>query len=242
MFDLKGKTALVTGSTQGIGYAIAKLLIERGAEVYIHCPRDSEKARRVAKELGSTRFVTADLAERDAAERIYAVTGPLDIVVANASVQYRNEWYNITNEEFDKQIDVNLRSTLALMQAYIPGMQKRGFGRFITVGSVQEHRPHVNMAIYAASKCAIVSLVKNVAKQVAKDGVTVNNLAPGVIATQRNEQALSDPEYSKKVLAGIPAGYAGTAEDCAAAALLLCSPEGRYITGVDLLVDGGMSL
>ena len=94
MFDLKGKTALVTGSTQGIGYAIARLLIERGAEVYIHCSGDEEKVRRVAKELGSTRFVIADLSERDAAERIYAVTGPLDIVVANASVQYRDEWYN----------------------------------------------------------------------------------------------------------------------------------------------------
>ena len=242
MFNLKGKTALVTGSTQGIGYAIAKALIVAGADVYIHCSKDAEKAKRIAAELGSELYVTADLSREDAADKLFAATGALDIVVANASVQYRREWQAIDKTEFDSQVDVNLRSTLALMQRYIPEMQKRGFGRFVTVGSVQEYRPHVNMALYAATKCAVFSLVKNVAKQVAKDGVTVNNLVPGVIATPRNEAALSDPEYAAKVMAGIPAGYAGEAEDCAVAALLLCSPEGRYITGAEICVDGGMSL
>ena len=98
------------------------------------------------------------------------------------------------------------------------------------------------MAVYAATKCAIQSLVNNVAKQVAKDGVTVNNLIPGVIDTPRNTTALSDSEYAKKVVDGIPMGIVGEASDCAGAALLLCSDAGRYITGIELTVDGGMKL
>ena len=241
-FDLTGKKALVTGSTQGIGYAVAKVLCEHGAEVYVHCSKDMEKAERIAKEIGAAGAVTADLGDADAAERLYRATGALDIVVANASVQFRRAWDEIPPEEYDRQMNVNLRSTLCLMQKYIPDMQKKKWGRFVAVGSVQQYKPHAQMAIYAASKCAIQSLVENVAKQVAADLVTVNTLLPGVIATPRNDAALADDTYRAKVLAGIPAGYAGESEDCAGAALLLCSEEGRYITGTQLIVDGGMHL
>ena len=243
MFSLKGKTALITGSTQGIGFGIAKAFAEAGATVTVHCSSDIEKARRVAESLGEEHhYITGDLSDAETVRRIFAATGAVDIVVANASVQYRTAWSEIGTEEFDKQIDVNLRSTLALMQTYIPEMQKKGWGRFLAVGSVQQHKPHKHMAIYAASKCAIQSLVENVAKQVAPDGVTVNNLLPGVIDTPRNRGALSDSAYKAQVLGGIPAGFVGTPEDCAGAALLLCSDAGRYITGIELTVDGGMSL
>lgn len=242
MFDLKGKRALVTGSTQGIGYAIAKCLLEHGAEVYIHCANDSEKAERIAQELGTGLFITGNLEKTDTVEKIYEVTGPLDIVVANASVQVSAPWVKITDSEFSYQTDVNLRSTLKLMQIYIPKMQERGWGRFLAVGSVQQYRPHKDMAVYAASKCAIQSLVENVAKQVAIDGVTVNNLIPGVIGTPRNDDALADAEYKSRVLSGIPAGFIGEAEDCAVGALYLCSEEARYVTGTELVIDGGMKL
>lgn len=242
MFDLTGKKALVTGSTQGIGYAIAKVLIEHGVLVTIHCSRDIAKAERISKELGAAGAVTADLGDADAVQRIYDAIGAQDIVIANASVQFRRAWNEIPLEEYDRQMNVNFRSTLALMQTFIPGMQKRHWGRFLAVGSVQQYKPHAQMAVYAASKCAIQSLVNNVAKQVARDLVTVNCLLPGVIATPRNDEALADESYRAKVLANIPAGYAGESEDCAAAALLLCSEEGRYITGSELIVDGGMHL
>ncbi len=242
MFDLTGKRALVTGSTQGIGYSIAKLFVEHGAEVWVHCSRDAAKAERIALEISAAHSVVADLSGKDAAEHLYSVTGGLDIVVANASVQFRCPWNEIPADQFDKQVNVNLYSTLALMQKYVPGMQERKWGRFLAVGSVQQYKPHVHMAIYAATKSGIQSLVNNVAKQVAADGVTVNSLLPGVIATPRNAEALADPVYCKQVMAAIPAGYAGTGEDCAASALLLCSEEGRYITGTELLVDGGMHL
>ncbi len=242
MFDLHGKRALVTGSTQGIGYAIAKALAEAGASVYVHCSADQKKADTVAREIGAVAGIVGDLSDASAPAAMYEKTGDVDILIANASVQYRHAWNEITVQEFDTQVTVNFKSTLLLMQLYAPAMQAKHFGRIITVGSVQQYRPHKDMAVYAATKCAVMSLVTNVGKQLAPDGITVNNLSPGVIATPRNDAALADAAYREKVLAGIPAAFAGESKDCAGAALLLCSEEGRYITGIDLIVDGGMHL
>lgn len=247
MFDLTGRTALVTGSTQGIGYAIASCLAEHGVSVTLHCSTDSSKAERLAAALAEKTGIPAhgiacDLTDADAAEKLFAMTGAQDILVCNASVQFRCSWDEIPLLEFEKQINVNLRSSLFLMQKYIPPMQKQKWGRVLNIGSVQQARPHTHMAVYAATKCALESLTKNIAVQTAADGVTVNMILPGVIDTPRNEEALHDPVYLEKVLAKIPMGYAGTGEDCAASALLLCSEEGRYITGSTLFVDGGMHL
>jgi len=243
MFDLRGKRALVTGSTQGIGKAAAKLLSECGATVIIHGATSMEKCQKAAEEMiGPVELAVADLSQPDCADKLYEQTGDVDILVLNASVQVRKAWDEITSEEFDKQIDTNLKASLFLIQRYVPHMKKQGWGRIVTVGSVQQYKPHKDMAVYAASKCGQMSLVNNLARQLADDGITINNLSPGVIATPRNEGALSDAEYAKKVMEGIPVGCAGTAEDCAAPILLLCSEEGRYITGTDLIVDGGMHL
>lgn len=243
MFDLTGKKAVVTGSSQGIGFALAKAFSELGALVFVHGSKDIEKATKAAKEIGENAVpVVADFSEKDGAEKLYAQTGDVDILVLNASVQYRKPWNEITDEEMETQLQVNFKSTLKAIQLYAPYMQKIGWGRIVTVGSVQQYKPHKDMAVYAASKAAQMNLVTNLAKQLAAFGVTVNNLSPGVIATPRNDAALSDKEYAKKVLEGIPAGYAGKAEDCSGAAVLLCSEEGRYITGIDLTVDGGMKL
>lgn len=242
MFDLSGKSALVTGSSQGIGFAIAKALHAAGAKVIIHGATSDEKCKRAAEEIGCTEYAVKNLSDNDCADVIFNKTGAVDILVLNASVQYRREWDKITAEEFDAQINCNLKASLMLMQKYAPHMKERKWGRIVTVGSVQQYKPHKDMAVYAASKCAQMSLVKNIAKQLAPYGITVNNLCPGVIATPRNEEALSDAEYNNKVMAGIPAGYSGTAVDCAPAALLLCSDEGRYITGSEIIIDGGMHL
>lgn len=241
MFDLSGKTALVTGSSQGIGFAIAKSLASHGAKVFVHCS-NTQKCLLAADEIDGSTAVAFDLSKPGAVKELYASTGDVDILVLNASVQFRNPWDKITEEEFDTQVQVNFKSSLEAMQLYAESMKKKGFGRIITVGSVQQYKPHPDMAVYAATKCAQMSLVKNIAKQLAPFGVTVNNISPGVIATPRNEAALADPEYSKKVLAGIPMGYAGEPEDIVGATLLLNSEAGRYITGTDIIIDGGMSL
>ncbi len=243
MFDLRCKRALVTGSTQGIGKAIAAMLSQQGATVIIHGATSAEKCHRAAAEMpGLTETAVADLTRPGSADTLYALTGDVDILVLNASIQYRRHWDEITEQEFDTQVNCNFKSSLMLAQKYVPAMKRNGWGRILMIGSVQQYKPHVDMAVYAATKCAQMSLVNNLAKQLAPFGITVNNLAPGVIATPRNDAALNDPEYNQKVMAGIPAGFAGKSEDCAGPALLLCSDEGRYITGVDLIVDGGMHL
>ena len=243
MFDLTGKRVLVTGSTQGIGWAIAGCLAKHGAEVYVHGGSSIEKCASASDRIGGiTHPVLQDLSVRDCAAKLYNQTGDVDILVLNASVQYSKPWDRITEEEFDRQIDINLRASLTLTQKYAPYMLRQHWGRIVMVGSVQQVKPHKDMAVYAASKSAQMSLVQNLAKQFAPHGVTVNNLSPGVIATPRSAGALADEAYRPIVLGRIPMGCAGEPDDCAAAALLLCAPEGRYITGIDLLVDGGMHL
>ena len=243
MFDFKGRKVLVTGSSQGIGKAVAAGFAKQGAEVFVHASSSMDKARAVAAEMaGKVIPVVLNLCEEKCAKKLYEQTGEIDILVLNASVQYRKAWDEITSGEFDTQIKVNLKSSLELIQIYGKGMKSRGYGRIITVGSVQQYKPHKDMAVYAATKAAQMNLVTNLAKQLAPFGVTVNNMAPGVIATPRNDAALSDREYSAKVMEGIPCRCAGRAEDCVGAVLLLASDEGRYITGIDLIVDGGMHL
>ncbi len=191
-------------------------------------------------------ITVADLAEPEAAQKVYADTlaalGPVDILVLNASVQIRKPWQEITLDEYRRQLDVNFGANLWLMQLFAPEMRRRKWGRILTLGSVQQVRPHPEMLVYSATKSALANMVRNLAPQLARDGITINNLAPGAIATVRNEQVLADEAYLHRVLAKIPAGFIGQPGDCAGLAVLLCSEAGRYITGQDLFVDGGMGL
>lgn len=233
---------LVTGSTQGIGKAIAEGFIKRGDEVMIHCSSDIEKAERICRELGGCGAVVADLSKIDEIRSLYSKTGGVDCLILNASIQYKETWDSISEETFDMQMTVNVKSTLMLIQAYCPYMKEKGFGRIVTVGSVNQYRQHPELVLYSATKCAVMSMVKNIAKQVAPFGVTVNNIAPGAIATPRNAQICNDEAKRKAVEAVIPLGRFGEAEDCVGAVMLLCSESGGYITGSDIIIDGGMRL
>ena len=241
MFDLTGKTAFITGASQGIGFAIARCLADAGAKVYMG-GSDGEKAIAAAEIIPGAAAAVCDLALPDCAERLYTITGDVDILVLNASIQIRKSWDAITDEEFDRQIAVNLKASVKLIQKYAPHMKAQSWGRIITIGSVQQNKPHRDMLIYAASKAAQLNMVTNLAKQLAPFGITVNNVAPGVIETPRNHDALADEAYRQQVLAGIPCGYSGKPEDCAGQVLLLCSDAGRYMTGENIFVDGGMKL
>lgn len=241
MIDITGKRVLITGSTQGIGFSIAKCLSEAGATVFINGTNE-DKAKLAAKQLKKVQIAVCDLSLSDCAERLYEKTGDIDILILNASIQIRKAWNEIIDEEFDKQIAVNFKASLKLIQKYAPYMQKQAWGRIITVGSVQQRKPHKDMLVYAAAKSAQENMVRNLAKQLAPFGITVNNVAPGVIETPRNYETLSDKEYAKQVINGIPCGYVGSPADCSGFVLLLCSDEGRYMTGEDIYIDGGMSL
>lgn len=236
------KTALVTGSTQGIGKAIAERLVKNGFKVIVHCSSDMEKAERIKTEIGTYKSIIGDLSDMRLVAEMREKTGAVDVLVLNASVQYKQKWLDIGDSEIEKQLSVNVVSTLKLMQAYYPEMKKNGFGRIITIGSVNQHRQHPELSFYAATKCAVMSLVKNVAKEVAPFGITVNNVSPGAIATPRNANVYNDEAARKKVEAAIPVGRFGTPEECAGIVAFLASDDSAYITGADIRVDGGMSL
>lgn len=250
LFQLKGRLALVTGGSRGIGRAIALALAEQGADIAINYRSGTADAQSTQEEIEALgracSLWSADLAgERAVDELIDAIEAEgrtVDILVCNASLQIRKAWNEVDAADFAVQMNVNLRASLRLIQRCYPAMQQRGWGRILTLGSVQQVRPHPEMIVYSASKAAQMNMVLSLAPQFAPHGVTINNLAPGAILTRRNEAVLDDEAYRQKVAAAIPVNYIGEDRDCAGAALLLCSDAGRYITGQDYLVDGGMSL
>ncbi|RVT43820.1 SDR family NAD(P)-dependent oxidoreductase [Sphingobium algorifonticola] len=245
-FDLTGRRALVTGSTEGIGKAIAQRLVLAGAEVILHGVTADASAALLQQELASTgrpaNLVTADFADAAAVDAMISSVGHVDILVSNVAVQIKESLGSIQSTAIDHQVAVNMKAALRLIQAFLPYMQAQKWGRIVMIGSVQESVPHPDMIIYAALKAAQANMVKNIARQTAGEGITVNAIAPGVILTNRNAAVLADPGYAKGVLAGIPARCFGEAEDVAGTALLLCSDAGRYITGTNLPIDGGMHL
>jgi glucose 1-dehydrogenase len=248
--NLSGKTAVVTGSSQGIGKAIAIALAEYGANVIIHYRRDKKEAEQVVKEMnqpkGKIPIVKADFSKPNGVKKFFSsvskITDTVDILVINASVQVAKNWQEVTENEFDFQVNANFKSTLLLMQQFAPAMVKKGWGRILTIGSVQQVKPHPAMIVYAATKSAVFNFVKNIALQLADKGITVNNLAPGIIDTPRIQEPV--PKMEKRIAQRMttPEGGIGQPEDCAGMAVFLCSHAGRYITGQNLFVDGGMSL
>ena len=246
MFDLKGKRALVTGSSRGIGRAIAIKLAECGAEVIVHGAGNAVKAQETAdliiKNGGKASVYICDLCEPEKVKNIISDIGNVDILVLNASVQIKKKWETITVEDFNAQVNCNFLASMMMIQSAVPYMREKKWGRIVTIGSVQEAKPHPDMLVYSGSKAAQTNMVQSLSLQLATDGITVNNVAPGVIYTDRNVEALSDPEYAAKVTASIPVGFYGEPKDCAPMVALLCSDEGRYITGQNIFVDGGKSV
>lgn len=245
---LTGRVALVTGAARGIGLAIASALAGAGAHVVLH-DRDAqaEAAAQGIRDGGvSASALIADLAEVDAPSRM---AGKLqdegiapDILVLCASAEIRQNLEAISDEALAMQSEVNLHATARLLKSFLPGMQARGFGRVIAIGSVQEARANADCLYYAATKTAQTSMILTLARMTQAGDVTLNVIQPGAIRTERNRAILAQPGREELALARIPLGRIGSPEDCAGIALLLCSPEGSYINGAEIAVDGGMRL
>lgn len=242
MFDLTGKTALVTGSTQGIGFEIARLLSKHGAKVFVSGSESMNKCNEASKKIPGSVPVLANLLYNESVEKLYEQTGDVDILVLNASIQYKRKWDKFSLEEYDIQMNCNVKSSYLLIKKYSDSMMKKGWGRIVTIGSVNQYNQHPELSIYAVTKAAQKKMTENFAPILAPYGITINNVAPGCIETPRNKEALSDEEFKQKVIRSIPCGYIGQAEDIGPAVLLLCSEEGRYITGSEIIIDGGMHL
>jgi NAD(P)-dependent dehydrogenase (short-subunit alcohol dehydrogenase family) len=246
---LTGRVALVTGAARGIGLAIATRLAEAGAHAVIH-DRDADTAEAAVADLRTRGFAAsvliADLAEATApaimtAELTTRGIQP-DILVLCASVEMLETWDAVSEAAMAAQTAINLHATVRLLQAFLPGMLAGGFGRVIAIGSVQEARPNPTHFYYAATKAAQTNMILNLARTTQAPGVTFNIVKPGAILTDRNRAVLAQPGREQQVLARIPLGRLGKPEDCAGIALLLCSPEGSYINGAEIAVDGGLRL
>ncbi len=240
------KTAFITGSSRGIGRAIALRLSKDGFRVILHGATESGKLLNTKKDIeamgGVAEIAVGDLCDLNAAKGLSKAVADADVLVLNASLQYRTPWQEIATDACYEQLNCNFVSSLLLIQAAASHMKEAGWGRIITIGSVQELKPHPDMLIYSASKAAQTNMMQSLSLQLAGHGITVNNVAPGVIYTDRNVEALSDTSYAEKVKSSIPVGYYGQPEDCAGIVSLLCSEEGRYITGQSIYVDGGKSV
>jgi len=247
-FSLNGKTALLTGSTRGIGRAILLTLAEAGANVVAHGLEADEGASAVsdAEALGvKASYLPADLGEPGGGRKLTEAAlaeGPVDILVLCAALQIPKPYEEITPEEYELQTRINLQATLELLQLLVPPMRERKWGRVLSIGSIQEQRPSNRMMVYAATKSAQTNMIRNLARQAAADGITCNNIAPGVVATDRNAATMATPEQIERTRNWVPMKKIGQPADMAGAALLLCSDAGHYITGQTLFIDGGMSL
>ena len=244
MFDLTGKTALVTGATGGIGGAIAKALHAQGCTVGIS-GRNEEKLKALASELGErVSILPADLSQDDAVANLVAAAnealGQIDILVNNAGLTRDGLSMRMSDEDWQTVIDVNMSATFKLAKAALAQMMKRRSGRIINIASVVGVTGNPGQCNYVASKAGMIGWSKAMAAEIASRGITVNCIAPGFIATAMTD-ALTD-EQKEKINSTIPAGKMGASEDIASASAYLASDEAGYITGQTIHVNGGMAM
>ena len=247
LFDLTGKTALITGSSMGIGYALARGLSQAGAQIILNA-RNSERLESAAdslREEGATvetlAFDVTDAATvRDAVDA-YEATRPIDILINNAGMQHRGPLEDFEIDAFDKLMRTNVNSAFYVGQAVGRHMIKRGAGRIINIASVQTSLARPTIAPYTASKGAIANLTKGMATDWAKYGLNCNAIAPGYFDTPLNAALVADPVFSEWLEKRTPAGRWGKVEELVGAAIFLSSRASNFVNGQTIFVDGGIT-
>ncbi len=244
MFDLTGKTALITGASGGIGGAIAHALHGAGATVALSGTR-VEPLGALAAELGSRAHVLpCNLGDAEAVNALpkqaIEAMGSVDILVNNAGITRDNLFMRMSEDEWSSVLEVNLTSTMRLCKGVIRGMMKARWGRIVNISSIVGATGNPGQANYAASKAGMVGMSKSIAYEVASRGITVNCVAPGFITTAMTDKLTDDQKAG--ILTQVPAGRMGEASEIGAAVLYLASPEAAYVTGTTLHVNGGMAM
>ena len=258
-FSMKGRKALVTGASMSIGRSIALGFADHGASVAVHYSAAADAGSALPDGASTTLdevrsrgvdgcLVEADLALEGGGRRAYELAaaglGAIDVLVVCASIQIRQPFAQVTSDEIDRQVAIDFRATVELLQAALPSMKERNWGRVLTIGSINQLRPHPDLAVYAALKSAQHNLCINLARQYSPFNVMINNLSPGLVATERNRWRREDAEAWRKVQATVsaPIGRAAEPDEMVGAAILLCSEAASYIAGADLMVTGGAHL
>ena len=257
-FSVAGRTAFVTGASRGIGRAIAMGFAEHGADVAINniskfdaeigVPDAAQQFIDEAQSHGVKAFaiegdISVDGAIVDVYDQAVDVLGRVDILVSNANIQIPCAFEDVTPEQIDLQCRMNYRVPIQLLQRALPSMAERGWGRVLTLGSLQQANPIIELAVYAGLKSAQYNLVVNLARKYIKTGVTINNISPGLIETDRNRFRRVNPaDWEAMIERSSPMGRAGQPEDLVGTALVLCSDAGSFITGANFNVTGGADL
>jgi NAD(P)-dependent dehydrogenase (short-subunit alcohol dehydrogenase family) len=243
---LAGKTALITGASRGLGKAIAVALAGSGASVALvarDASRLEETARQIREAGGCAGVFCADISseaqvaalEAEVSER----AGRVQILVNNAGVNVRKPVTEFTLDEWNYVVDTNLTSVFLMCRAFIPHMKSTGYGRILNLTSTMSHVSLPGRAAYSASKAGLLGLTRALALELAGDGITAVGISPGPFATEMNTALMEDPELNQMFMSRVPVGHWGRVEDIGSLAVFLCSQNAGFITGSDILIDGG---
>jgi NAD(P)-dependent dehydrogenase (short-subunit alcohol dehydrogenase family) len=244
-FDLTGKVALITGASKGLGKAMALALSRAGASIAL-VSRDESKLAEVHSEIaahGTSEIFVADVRQESHVIRlekeVAARFGKINILINNAGINIRKNLVDFTLDEWQSVMDTNLTSVFLMCRAFVPHMKGAGFGRILTMTSIMSHISLPQRAAYSASKTGVLGIIRALALELAPDGITVNGISPGPFATEMNLPVMQNPEANAQFLTSIPMGKWGKVEDIGSLAVFLCSDAAAFITGTDILIDGG---